>query len=87
MTATEMAENIFNEMYGITPTRFDEKQIAEDREIARMSAIIATRRIIEQFSGIYKALVSGGIFDGEVEDSENYKYWMDVKSELEKMKK
>jgi hypothetical protein len=48
-------------------------------------ALICVDEIINQFKGIYETLKVNGIITGKVEESENYKYWEEVKNELNKL--
>jgi hypothetical protein len=49
---------------------------------SKQCAFICLDEIINQFKGIYETLEVNGIITGKVEESENYKYWQEVKHEL-----
>ena len=52
---------------------------------AKICALICVDEIINQFKGIYESLKVNGIITGKVEESENYKYWQEVKQKLNKL--
>ena len=49
-------------------------------------AEVVVDEIIKQFVGVYHSLKDAGFLDStNVEDSANYKYWQEVKKEIEKL--
>ncbi len=86
MTPKEKAEELYNKVYGQTPTRWTELEIEEDKRFAKQCALIAVDEIIKQFVGVYDSLKDAGVLDStNVEDSANYKYWQEVKQEIKKL--
>lgn len=55
------------------------------KELAKQCALIAVDEILNQFIGIFNAFKKQSIIFGKVEDSENFKYWQQVKQEIEKL--
>lgn len=51
----------------------------------KQCALIAVEMSIEQFVGVFESLRFVGQLIGNVEDSAKYKYWQEVKQEIEKL--
>ena len=47
MTPKEKAEELYNKIYGQTPTRLTELEIEEDKRFSKQCALIAVDEIIE----------------------------------------
>ena len=55
-------------------------------EGGKVAALIAVDEIIKQFVGVYDSLKDAGVLDSaSIQDSANYKYWQEVKQEIEKL--
>ncbi|MFI0427742.1 MAG: hypothetical protein ACH34V_12390 [Flavobacterium sp.] len=83
MTPKEKANELI--MKFIPPTRqFDERDGWHNYiDSAKECALISVEMVINQFNGIYESLKVNKIITGKVEESENYKFWNEVKQELE----
>ncbi len=56
-----------------------------DKDKSKQCALIAVDEILNQFIGIFNALKRQSVICGNVEDSENFKYWQQVKVEIENL--
>ena len=52
---------------------------------AKQCALIAAKLILQQFTEIYNNLISLGVVEHPIEETANYKYWNEVKQEIEKL--
>jgi len=49
-------------------------------------ALIAAKLILQQFTEIYNDLISLGVVEHPIEETANYKYWQEVKQEIENLR-
>ena len=88
MTPKEKAENLVDNFYNVIGKNYSKRdgfgtQLFEE---AKQCALIAVDEIIKQFVGVYDSLKDAGVLDSaSVQDSANYKYWQEVKQEIEKL--
>ena len=53
--------------------------------IAAKCALIAADEAINMFSGVHKKLIEIDMLEGNVEQTATYKFWQEVKQEIEKL--
>ena len=90
MTPKQKAKDLINSFYYSLPNNGSETGLNSTTiryKEAIQCALICVDEIINQFKGIYETLKVNGIITGKVEESENYKYWQEVKNELNKQDK
>ena len=89
MTPKEKAQDLVNSFYYSLPNNGSETGINSTTSRygeAKKCALIAVDEIIKQFVGVYDSLKDAGVLDSaSVQDSANYKYWQEVKQEIEKL--
>ena len=82
MTPKEKAQELIIKFTPAT-RQFDERDGWTDYiDSAIQCSLIAVEMVINQFNGIYESLKVNKIINGKVEESENYKFWNEVKSIL-----
>jgi hypothetical protein len=54
-------------------------------EHAKQCALIAADEVINIFSGVHKKLIEIDMLEGSVEETATYKYWQEVKQEIEQL--
>jgi hypothetical protein len=77
MTPKEKAEELYNKVYGQTPTRWTELEIEEDKRFAKQCALIAVDELIENHNKMKDFLFSE---IGYLITSPDY--WQEVKQEI-----
>ena len=91
MTPQEKAQELIDKFSQVDTPNWDPTSgTIEQEQIGFYSgkecALIAVDEIIKQFVGVYDSLKDAGVLDSaSVQDSANYKYWQEVKQEIEKL--
>jgi len=81
MTPKEKAKELYDKFfdYAESITRYSQ------HNNTKQCALIAVDMAIEQFKGVFHSLKNIGILNDKIEDTENYKYWQQVKKEIEEL--
>ena len=74
MTPKEKANELYNKVYGQTPTRWTELEIEEDKRFAKQCTLIVVNEIIDAIDW----------HEFETPNKE-INYWLDVRKEIEKL--
>lgn len=79
MTAKQEAKELFDKY------AFVEIAYYSSRFEVKQCALIAADEILKQFISIFNHFKEAGFYNTNVEDSANFKYWEEVKIEIEKL--
>jgi hypothetical protein len=77
MTPKEKAIELVN--------KFTFQRESHEMYVAKHCALICVDEILNQFIGIHNKFKEAKIIDGDVKESANYIYWIEVKQEIEQL--
>ena len=77
MTPKEKAQELVNKFWG--------KGITNNKEIAKDCALIAVDETLNMFIEIHNKFQDVGLLKFAVEEAATYKFWQEVKQEIEKL--
>ena len=77
MTPKEKAQELVNKFWG--------KGITNNKEIAKDCALIAVDETLNMFIEIHNKFQDVGLLKFDVEEAATYKFWQEVKQEIEKL--
>ncbi len=77
MTPKEKAIELVN--------KFTFQRESHEMYVAKQCALICVDEILNQFVSIHNKFKEAKIIDGDVKESANYIYWIEVKQEIEQL--
>ena len=81
MTSKEKAQELVRQMLNVNESfNYDIEYMSES--MAKDSALICVDEVMNQFIGIHNKFKEAKIIDGDVKESANYIYWIEVKQEI-----
>ncbi len=88
MTPKEKAKELMDKFFEFNHNvkwDSDNNEWTHNYDKAKQCALIAVDEVINMFSGVHKKLIEIDMLEGNVEQTATYKFWQEVKQEIEQL--